>query len=212
MRKSRWIPRNPRMRKAPRFRTVATVVAVAITFPAMAAATVSPGQYGPTTPNSANAPTGTHLKSGSTLPYCIVDESFDVTCGTDPAATGSFTLAGVGNTDVRADLVANYSATVVCINNGTNPSDSQHQGNFQKSSPSGILKPKNGNVTVPSRMVSPPTEQQFLSQQTCPNPNWTPTIPGGITLHDFTYTVTFVDSQGDPAFPGPYIEISATDP
>jgi hypothetical protein len=50
--------------------------------------------------------------------------------------------------------------------------------------------------------VTAPTEQQFLAQQTCPNPNWTPTIPGGITLSSFTYTVTFA------GFSGPYITIT----
>jgi hypothetical protein len=59
---------------------------------------------------------------------------------------------------------------------------------------------------VPSLAATAPSEQQFLAQQTCPNPNWTPTIPGGITLSSFTYTVSF---QG---FSGPYITITGNDP
>jgi len=113
-----------------------------------------------------------------------------------------FTLAGVGNANVTANLSATYSATVVCLNNGGNPSDSQHQGSFSKEATSGTLEPKNGNVTVPSLSTTAPSEQEFLSQQTCPNPNWTPDVQGSITLSGFTYTVTFA------GFTAPYIIIT----
>lgn len=149
-----------------------------------------------TTFNPANAPNGTHLQTGS--PECTVD-GLDVSCS-------SFELAGVGNTDATANLSVTYSATVVCLNNGGNPSDSQHQGTFTTSDSSGKVSPKNGRLTVPSLAVTAPTEQQFLDQQTCPNPNWTPTIPGGITLSSFTYTVTF------DGFSGAYITITGNDP
>jgi hypothetical protein len=167
------------MRK--RILTIASVVAAVAAFPAVAGAT--------TTTNPANAPNGTHFKSGTAS--C----SDSVTCS-------GFTLAGVGNTNVRADLSANYSATVVCINGGGNPSDSQHQGTFTKAATSGTLQPKNGNVTVPSLSTTAPTEREFLAQQTCPNPNWTPKLSGPITLSSFTYTVQFV------GFSGPYITIT----
>jgi hypothetical protein len=149
-----------------------------------------------TTTNPANAPTGTHLQTGT--PSCTVT-GLDVSCS-------SFELAGVGNTNARADLSVTYTATVVCINGGGNPSDSQHQGTFTASTTSGQLSPKNGRLTVPALAVTAPTEDQFLAQQTCPNPNWTPTIPGGITLSNFTYTVSFA------GFSGPYITISGNDP
>jgi hypothetical protein len=103
-------------------------------------------------------------------------------------------------------LSANYSATVVCINGGGNPSDSQHQGTFMQASTSGTLQPKNGNVTVPSLSTTAPTEQQFLAQQTCPNPNWTPKLSGPVKLSSFMYTVQFV------GFSGPYITITGNDP
>lgn len=149
-----------------------------------------------TTVNPANAPTGTHVQRD--MPSCSVS-GLTVSCS-------SFELAGVGNTNARADLSAIYSATVVCINGGGNPSNSQHQGTFTASTTSGQLSPKNGRLTVPSLSVTAPTEQQFLAQQTCPNPNWTPTIPGGITLSSFTYTVSF------EGFSGPYITITGNDP
>ena len=162
--------------------TVASVVAAAAAFPAAAGATTNP----------ANAPNGTHFKSGTAS--CSVSPSGSVTCS-------GFTLAGVGNTNVEATLKATYSATVVCINGGGNPSDSQHQGTFTQATTSGTLQPKNGNVTVPSLKVEKPTEEEFLKQQTCPNPNWTPEVPGGITLSSFKYTVQFV------GFEAPYITL-----
>jgi hypothetical protein len=145
-----------------------------------------------TTFNPANAPTGTHVQTGS--PGCTVS-GLNVSCN-------SFELAGVGHTNARADLSTTYSATVVCINGGGNPSDSQHQGTFTTSTSTGQLSPKNGRLTVPSLSATAPTEQQFLAQQTCPNPNWTPTIPGGIQLSSFTYTLSFA------GFSGPYITIT----
>ena len=162
---------------------VVVVAALAIASPAWAATTINP----------ANAPNGTHFKSGSAS--CSVSSSGTVTC------TG-FTLAGVGNTNVTANLSATYSGTVVCRNGGGQLSDSQHQGTFTQASTSGTLQPKNGNVTVPSLSATAPTPEQFIAQQSCPNPNWTPELQGTITLTGFTYTVTFA------GFNAPYITIT----
>jgi hypothetical protein len=142
--------------------------------------------------NPANAPNGTHFKSGTA--GCS-------TSGTTVTCRG-YTLAGVGNINAHATLDATYSATVVCVNPGGNTSDSQHQGSFTSSTSSGTLQSKNGNLTVPSLSSTAPTEQQFLAQQTCPNPGWNPTVPGGISLSGFTYTLTFA------GFGGPYITIT----
>jgi hypothetical protein len=119
--------------------------------------------------NPAAAPTGTHLVTGTPTPACAVSNSLNVSCN-------SYELAGVGGTDATANLSATYSATVVCINPGGNPSDSQHQGTFAASARTGQLSPKNGRLTVPPLSVTAPSEQQFLAQQTCPNTGWTPTI------------------------------------
>src|SRR6266705_6414731 len=129
--------------------TIVSVVVAAAAFPVVAGAA--------TTINPANAPNGTHFKRGTAS--C----TGSVTCS-------GFTLAGVGNTNVTANLSATYSATVVCINGGGNPSDSQHQGSFTQETTSGTLQPKNGNVTVPSLSATAPTEAEFLAKQTCPNP------------------------------------------
>jgi hypothetical protein len=170
------------MRTPIRFLTLATVLVAAVAFPAAAAAATNP----------ANAPKGTHFKSGTAA--CS-------TSGTTVNCTG-YTLAGVGNTNATANLSATYSATVVCVNPGGNTSDSQHQGTFTANTSSGTLQTKNGNLTVPPLSVSAPSPSAFLGKQTCPNPGWTPTLgPGGITLSSFTYTLTFA------GFSGPFITL-----
>ena len=177
------------------FRRILFLLTVPIAVVIASSATASASQT--TTFDPSNAPNGTHVQTGS--PSCTVSGGLNVSCS-------SFELAGVGNTNATADLSAAYSATVVCINNGGKPSDSQHQGSFTSSTSTGQLSPKNGRLTVPSLSVTAPTEDQFLAQQTCPNPNWTPTIPGGITLSNFTYTVSFA------GFNGAYITITGNDP
>jgi len=156
----------PVISRSAHFRRILFLLAV----PFAAVIAFSAAASAATTVNPANAPTGTHVQTGT--PGCAVNSSLNVNCN-------SFQLAGVGNTNARADLSATYSANVVCINGGQNPSDSQHQGAFTASASTGQLSPKNGKLTVPSLSATAPTEEQFLAQQTCPNPNWTPTIPGG---------------------------------
>jgi hypothetical protein len=158
-----------------------------------------------TTFDTTAAPGGTHLVQGTPSPTCFVS-GLTVTCGGGETGILSYELAGVGNTNATATLAVTYTATVVCINNGGNPSDGQHQGTFTTTTSTGQLSPKNGRLTIPSLTATAPTEADFLAQQTCPNPNWTPTIPGGITLSSFTYTVTF------EGFTGAYITITGNDP
>jgi hypothetical protein len=140
-----------------------------------------------TTFNPAAAPTGTHVQTGS--PSCSVS-GLTVNCST-------YELAGVGNANATGSLVANYTGTVVCRNAGGNLSDGQHQGTFTASSTTGSLSPKNGRLTVPALSSTPPTPAQFIAQQTCPNPNWTPELQGPITLSSFTYTLHFAGFTGD---------------
>jgi hypothetical protein len=139
-------------------------------------------------------PNGTHF-AGRTDATCTVSGT-TVNCS-------SYQLAGVGNINATATLNATYTATVVCVNGGQNPSDSQHQGTFPATTgPVPLHSDKNGRLSVPSLSVSAPSEQEFLAQQSCPNPNWTPTVPGGISLASFTYTLQF------EGFTGNYITIT----
>ena len=167
-------------------------VAVAALVGAIAA--ISTVALATTTINSANAPTGTHLQSGTT--GCSVDSSSLVTCNT-------FELAGVGNSNATGSLAATYSATVDCTNNGGKlvPVKSTTQ---TAPTTTGSLSPKNGKLTVPSLNSGPvPTAAQFEAAATCPNGNWTKSLAGGsVTLSSFTYTLTFT------GFSAPYITIT----
>ena len=139
--------------------------------------------------NAAAAPSGTHVQTGA--PSCAFGPgALDVTCS-------SYELSGVGNTNATASLTAKYSATVDCRNNGGNVVATK-TGTFTAGPVTAQLSPKNGRLTVPSLTVSAPTAQQFLAQQTCPNPNWTPEIrtPPGITFVSSVYTLSFAGFNG----------------
>jgi hypothetical protein len=148
-----------------------------------------------TTTNPANAPTGTHLQTGTI--GCSVDSStLLVTCST-------FELGGVGGANATGSLATTYSATVDCTNNGGKlvPVKSTAQ---TTPTTTGSLSPKNGRLSVPSLNSGPvPTAGDFEAAATCPNGNWTKSLAGGsITLSSFTYTLTFA------GFTGAYITIT----
>jgi hypothetical protein len=146
-----------------------------------------------TTIDPSQAPTGTHLQTGTIS--CSVS-GLSVTCTT-------YELAGVGNTNATATLDATYTATVQCRNHGGQIVEVKSQ---VESAPvtTGALEPKNGRLSVPSLTSSPvPTAADFEAQATCPNGNWTKELLGGtITLSSFTYTLTF------DGFSGAYITIT----
>jgi len=173
---------------------LATVLVVAIAFPAAASAQVSPGTYGPNAGsfNPANAPGSSHLTSGS--PSCTVNADLSISCS-------AYVLGGVGHTNADVSLTANYSATIDCTNHGGSLVES-HTSTFADHSDATVASTKNGQLSVPAQSVS-----GFSAPQVCPNPNWTPSIRGGVvTLESFTYTLTF------RGFSSPYITITATDP
>jgi hypothetical protein len=149
-----------------------------------------------TTINAANAPSGTHLQTGSIT--CTVDPvSLAVTCS-------SYELAGVGNINASDLLTANYTATVDCFNKGTNPNNpvESHTTSFSASDSDTLTSSKNGRLRVFELVANPAAVGQV-----CPNPNWTPKIrPGTLTLVSFTYTLTF------EGFSGPYVTITGNDP
>jgi hypothetical protein len=157
----------------------------------VALASVAPGTYDPTATsfNPANAPGSSHLTSGT--PECTVNASLDVNCS-------SYVLGGVGHTNADVSLTASYSATIDCTNKGGNLVES-HTSTFSASNSGTVKSSKNGQLSVPTRSVSP-----FSAPQVCPNPNWTPSIRSGtLVLGSFDYTLTF------EGFTSPYIEITA---
>jgi hypothetical protein len=147
-----------------------------------------------TTFNAANAPTGTHVQSGS--PTCSVGSNNLVTCST-------YQLAGVGNANATGSLDATYTATVQCRNHGGQIVEVKSQAESTPTS-TGSLSPKNGKLTVPSLNSGPvPSASDFEAMATCPNGNWTKELESGtVTLSSFTYTLTFA------GFSGPYITIT----
>ena len=166
--------------------TLLTVALLVSAGPALAAVT--------TTFNPANAPTGTHLQTGTI--GCSVDTTGLVTCT-------AYELAGVGNADATATLNATYSATVQCRNHGGQIVEVKSQ---TKTAPTttGRLRPKNGRLDVPQLQSGPvPTDATFEANATCPNGNWTKeTLDSTIRLSSFTYTLTFT------GFSGAYITIT----
>ena len=168
---------------------IALLAVMLVGFSASAASAVTT-----TTINSANAPTGTHLQSGTI--GCTVNATLSVTCS-------GFELAGVGNANATGSLVASYTATVQCRNRGGQIVEVKSQVTTVPAT-TGSLSPKNGRLAVPSLTSAPaPTAAQFEALATCPNGNWTKeTLAGSVTLSSFTYTLTFA------GFSGPYITIT----
>jgi hypothetical protein len=141
-----------------------------------------------TTINPANAPSGTHLQTGTI--GCTVGSNLSVSCS-------GYELGGVGNTNAEVSLTASYSATIDCTNHGGNLVES-HTSTFSDSSTATVTSSKNGRMRVPAQSAS-----AFNAPQVCPNPNWTPSIRAGtLTLNSFTYTLTFA------GFGGAYITIT----
>jgi hypothetical protein len=138
----------------------------------------------------ANAPSGTHLQTGSI--GCTVGSDLSVTCT-------SFELAGVGHTNADVSLVANYTATILCSNKGVNPNNSieaQTKG-FSAGDNFTATSSKNGRLSVRGASANP----NASAADACPNGNWTATVTN-LTLVSFTYSVTF------DGFTQPYILIT----
>jgi len=144
--------------------------------------------------DDANAPNGTHLQVGA--PGCTV-VALSIGCV-------SYELAGVGNANAQADLVASFTATVDCTNHGGKlvPVKSQVKGAGVST---GQLEPKNGRLLVPALSTGgdTPSPEQFIAQAVCPNGNWTKSVASGsIELTSFVYTLAFV------GFPPSYITLT----
>ena len=144
--------------------------------------------------SSQNAPNGAHIQRGA--PDC--EESGGV------IECASFEIAGVGNANARADLHADYQATVDCRNHGGKvvPVKASVQG---ASATTGLLEPKNGRLAVPALSTEGlvPDADDFTENAVCPNGNWTKLLrDNSIELTGFVYTVTFA------GFSAPYITIT----
>jgi hypothetical protein len=140
--------------------------------------------------NAANAPSGTHLQTG-TIGCIVGTDELSVTCS-------AFQLGGVGHTNAVVSLTAVYSGIIDCRNPGGNIVES-HETTFSDSSGGTVTSGRNGRLRVSAQSVSPDLDLA----EPCPNPNWTPEFqPGTLELDSFTYTLTF------DGFGGAYITIT----
>jgi hypothetical protein len=169
-------------------------LAAAAVIGVVAAILVAVGTAATTMFNAANAPSGTHVQTGT--PSCSIGADNLVTCS-------SYELAGVGNANATGSLDATYTATVQCRNHGGQIVEVKSQAESAPTT-TGSLSPKNGRLTVPSLNSGPvPSAADFEAMATCPNGNWTKELKSGtVTLSSFTYTLTFA------GFTGAYITIT----
>ena len=147
-----------------------------------------------TTIDPANAPSGTHVQTG-TIGCTLSNGGLTVSCST-------FELAGVGHTNAILSYEATYTATIDCFNKGVNPQNpiESHQATLTEEAIIPLTSSKNGRLRVPGVGSSP---SSVADESTCPNPNWTPVIrEGTLQLVSFTYSLTF------EGFTDPYILIT----
>jgi hypothetical protein len=135
----------------------------------------------------ANAPSGTHLQTGTI--GCTDGTDLSVTCN-------RYELGGVGHTNAVVSLTADYSAIVDCRNHGGNVVES-HETSFSDDSEETVPSGRNGRLRVPQQSVGPDLDLA----EPCPNPNWTPEFRD-LQLDSYTYTLTF------DGFTGAYITIT----
>ena len=140
--------------------------------------------------DDANAPSGTHLQTG-TIGCTVGTDGLTVTCT-------NYELGGVGNTNADVLLTASYSGVIDCRNKGGNIVES-HETTFSDSTGGTVRSSRNGRLRVGAQDVSP----DLALGEPCPNPNWTPSFqPGTLTLDSWSYTLTFA------GFDEPYITIT----
>ncbi|WP_277210692.1 hypothetical protein [Isoptericola croceus] len=140
----------------------------------------------------ANAPSGTHLQTGT---IDCTETATGVSCTT-------YELAGVGNTDASLSVSVTYAATIQCTNKGGKLVES-HDDTVTEVTTTELTSSKNGRLTVPALNSTAPTEAEVLEQADCPNPNWTPSVlAGSVQTASWSYTLTFA------GFTSPYVSFS----
>jgi len=184
---------------------LATVLVVAVAFPAMASASVAPNTYSSTV-DFTQVKSGAHFASGSTAPVCVVGTDLSITCGDGTGGTLPYSIAGVGHTNATLVMTATYTATTLCTNGGRQLVEAQTKSAAASGTPLKISSDRNGSLTVPSKSITAPfTAGDTGSGSPCPNRNWSWTITA-VTLTAYSYTLTF------DGFTSPFISNSQTDP
>ena len=144
--------------------------------------------------DDANAPSGTHLQTGT----------IDATVSGLSVTSTQYELAGVGHINALLRVLVKYSAIVDCFNGGVNPQNpiESHVTGFAEDKTVALTSSKNGRLTVPTQTLSP-TQASLAAATFCPNANWSAVIrPGSLQLVSFSLTLTF------EGFTEPYISIT----
>jgi hypothetical protein len=129
-----------------------------------------------------NAPQGAHYANGYFEPVCTVDGA-TVTC----TATQ---IEGVGHTNATVVLAVTTTFTGVCHNPGVNSKIVEpFTESATTSTSSDLTSTKNGRLIVPAQETTGTSEEEFLADFSCPNPNWTAEVTDS-TL-SYLYTLTF---------------------
>ena len=124
-----------------------------------------------------------HYKKGG-QPVCTVSGD-TVTCSTG-------TVAGLGNFDVEVSIFFNASQNQLCHAPGASGQTAQGQNPAIGSGGAGISIPKgdikNGTLIVPSISATANITASDAEGAGCPNPNWTVTLDGPVTISGGVYT------------------------
>jgi hypothetical protein len=123
-----------------------------------------------------------HYKRGG-QPVCTISGA-TVTCSTG-------TVAGLGNFDVEVSIFFTASQNQLCHAPGASGQTAQGQNPATGSGGAGISIPKgdikNGTLIVPSISATAVITASTAEGAGCPNPNWTVTLDGPVTISGGVY-------------------------
>jgi hypothetical protein len=124
-----------------------------------------------------------HYKRGG-QPVCT-SSGATVTCSTG-------TVAGLGNFDVEVSISFTASQGQLCHNPGNPDNVVQGQNPATGTGGGGVSIPagdiKNGNLVIPSISATATIVASDAAGAGCPNPNWTVTLDGPVTITGGVYT------------------------
>ena len=124
-----------------------------------------------------------HYKKGG-QPVCTVSGA-TVTCSTG-------TVAGLGTFDVEVSISFSASQNQLCHAPGASGQTAQGQNPATGSGGAGISIPAseihNGNLVIPSISATANITASSAEAAGCPNPNWTVTLDGPVTISGGVYT------------------------
>ena len=132
-----------------------------------------------------------HYKRGG-QPVCTFSGA-TATCSTGQ-------VSGLGNFDVVVSISFTASQGQLCTNKGGTTAAGQNPatgtGGAGISLPAGDIK--NGNLTIPEISATAQITAGTAAQAGCPNPNWTVSLTGPVTISGGTYSFRIAAWNRDP--------------